>query len=110
MELTARGCQIRVPHRENGRIGTPHHPPLLRPVTVSICTLALYGLSCHHIETAQRSYPEWDAKAAAARALAASVASRLVSGGGGGAAAGGFGTTTKHVMVSNHHVGSIIGR
>lgn len=53
---------------------------------------------------------EWDAKAAAARALAASVASRLVSGGGGGAAAGGFGTTTKHVMVSNHHVGSIIGR
>ena len=57
-----------------------------------------------------RPFSGWDAKAAAARALAASVASRLVSGGMGGSGGYGGGVTTKHVMVSNQHVGSIIGR
>ena len=55
----------------------------------------------------KRLCPEWDAEADAARALATSATSRLVSGGGGGAADG---TTAKPVMVSNHHVDSVIRR
>ena len=50
------------------------------------------------------AFSGWDAKAAAARALAASVAGRLVSVGIGGSGGYGGGVTTKHVMVSNQPI------